>query len=102
MRRERWAFTDWDLKHPEDLRSDDELVAGGAMFIHSAIIYRNGHVSNRREDGVVGLSEEEKMLAESDESPFDTKQQAYADNWRDVIVSDDGLFVRFDKSEFAR
>lgn len=90
MNRERWAFTDAELREPAACRGDDELIADWGI-----IVYRNGAVSNRYADGTAGIDPDLRDLAGADESPLHPGSGDYADNWRDVETDGAAGFVRF-------
>ena len=96
-REERWAFTRSELGDPGGLKSSDELIAyvEGATPESGVIVYRNGVVSNRYGDGTAGVTPEHRAAAESDETLWRLETQDYADEWRDVVVDENGMFVRF-------
>lgn len=109
-REERWCFTEWELKHPEDCWSQDPFVAnlGYEEDNHTPIaelgvvVERNGTVTDRWEDGTRGVLPEFAQLADDVETLYKpvyygdnhayNEQDELADAWRDVLVSEDGRF----------
>ena len=87
---ERWAFSESELANPEGLNSDDELIT-----IRGIIVYRDGSVSNRYEDGTFGISREEKEEANEEETLYHPEVDEETIAWRPVEVDDNGGFVRF-------
>ena len=101
---ERWAFSESELEHPKRCRGDDELWSshGGNP---SVIVLRCGHVTDYCVDGL-RVDDEEREHAERDEElvhpPDDTHAEYEStEAWRDVIVSDDGSFIRFGNADSA-
>jgi hypothetical protein len=99
---ERWAFTQAELAAPAECKSHDELIAGVPYEYAEErgiecgiIVYRNGTVSNRWEDGTAGVSVEAAELAGEDELPYSPDSGELADTWRDVTVDDAGNFLAF-------
>lgn len=93
-RKERWVFTDAELRTPELCTSNDEFIAfpvieGGEQGV---IVYRDGRVSSRWEDGTVGVPSEVMDAAGYVESLVAVGGQDYADNWRNVFVNEDDSF----------
>ncbi len=101
---ERWCFTDMELKTPGECAGTDEFLADGDTEM-AVIVQRDGTVTNRWEDGTVGVPDDVKQRADFDESPIKPVWRRgqiglhdadyYADNWRDVYVDKDGHFMAF-------
>ena len=99
---ERWAFTQSELKRPRNTMAHDELVASVKFHceetgntLDAVIVYRNWEVSNRWADGTAGIPALIAELAAEDESPYNPDTHEAADTWRDVVVDEEGGFVRF-------
>lgn len=93
MSRERWCFTQAELANPVACKATDELVA--FRFDRGGIIVtRDGQVSNRWDDGTKGVSETDRAWADDQETLYNEEGDAL-DEWRDVMVSDEGEFIRF-------
>lgn len=98
MKLERWCFTDYELHNSKVFaacRAEDEFIARGIENSDvGVIVYRNGGVSNRYSDGVCGVTEDDRIEAEADESPIrigGEYNDFFANHWRDVYVSKDGI-----------
>ncbi len=100
---ERWAFSQSELAKPVKCNGYDELVA----YVHvdddwdsvenfGIIVYRNGEVSNRFDDGTAGVPKELVELADDEESLLHSDGEETAE-WRDVEADGDGNFLRFVK-----
>ena len=98
---QRWCFTDYELDNPEVFKTcrafDEFLADAGPETDLAVIVYRNGGVSNRWEDGTAGVQDECRDIADSDESPIkdprlrqDRDFDVFADNWRNVVVAENG------------
>lgn len=87
---ERWAFLASELDNLQACRADDEFIARPTEETElGVIVYRNGQVSNRWEDGTVGISPEVRELADDTESLHSLNGEEII-GWRDVEVSEDG------------
>lgn len=95
MRIERWAFSPAELSNPGDCRSDDELIAAIPHEEFGVIVYRNGTVSNRWEDGVSGVPRDCVDIASEEGLLWHPKTQEDTLCWCNVVASDGGAFVRF-------
>lgn len=100
MRTERWAFCFGELAHPEACHSLDELTAtvldpdgSGERLEQAVIVYRNGEVSNRWEDGTAGVPADVAELAAEEENLCNPKFGQCADTWADVYVDPTGAFA---------
>lgn len=87
-------FTDAELQDPSLCKGDDEFISfphmdGGEQGI---IVYRDGRVTNRFEDGTVGVPVELQDAADDVETLVQVGGMNYADNWHDVYVDEDGNF----------
>jgi hypothetical protein len=102
-RKERWAFSQSELAQPVKCNGYDELVA----YVHvdddwdsvesfGIIVYRNGEVSNRFDDGTAGVPKELVELADCEESLLHPDGEETA-KWRDVMADGDGNFLDFAK-----
>jgi hypothetical protein len=91
---ERWCFTEYELEHPHACRGDDEFCAdvGEALLV---IVLRNGQVTDRWEDGTVGVSPHLQDLADFQEVLYKRDRRfpgdpsgtnIVGDTWRKVIV----------------
>jgi len=99
---ERWAFSRDELDHADDCDGSDELVAyidvdddGNGTEGFGIVVYRNGEVSNRFDDGTVGVPKEFAALANDCESLVHPDGNE-TDAWCDVEVDKEtGRFIRF-------
>lgn len=90
VRRERWVFTDAELAVKGlNCKGDDEFVATVEDVVHGVIVQRDGSVTNRWEDGVLGVPKKIVELADDVESLVASNGEV-ADNWLSVEVNDDG------------
>lgn len=89
---ERWAFLPDELDNLEQCRADDEFVVSPAELELGIIVYCNGQVSNRWEDGTVGIPERIRELADSEDEYY--VRHGEQAEWRDVEVSEDGRPLR--------
>lgn len=99
--KERWAFSESELANPAKCKSDDELVAyvdldddWGGVEGQGVVVYRNGKVSDRFDDGTVGLPKGLAELAGDVESLLHPDGEETA-AWKNVETNDQGDFVRF-------
>jgi hypothetical protein len=100
MKTERWAFSESELANPAACKADDELV-GEVPYEYAEengiecgiIIYRNGEVSNRWEDGTAGVPAEARELADECETLFHPQRNETTDVWADVFVDHDGAWL---------
>lgn len=97
MKKERWAFSAGELDTPQGLMSTDELVATLPSPYHevAVLVQRNGEVTNRYEDGTAGLSDEIRELAGECESLYHPNDDEVTAEWRQVYVTDEGVFIGF-------
>jgi len=100
-RKERWAFSQSELADPSACTGYDELVAiididddGDGVDSFGIIVYRNGEVSNRFDDGTAGVPKEFAELADECESLVHPDGEETAE-WKDVEADAEGNFVRF-------
>lgn len=98
--RERWAFSQAELDAPHDCHRDDELVAFVPGEEIGIMVHRNGKAAGSYADGTRGVPADVAELAEGVEDlqhPVDDDYNnlTFTSSWRDVIVTDDGAFVRF-------
>lgn len=107
MRKERWVFSDEEVKKlrdglPVDCQPDDEFVA--VLLPHDdtteepqddaieVLVCRDGRATNRFADGTAGVSQEIKEMAEAEEVLGNTSgEPVYYDNWLDVLVDETNL-----------
>lgn len=99
--KERWAFSESELANPAGCKGYDELVAyvhlddnWGGVEGHGVVVYRNGEISNRFDDGTAGIPDGLAELANDVESLLHPDGEDTAE-WRDVEVEGEGDFVRF-------
>jgi hypothetical protein len=99
MRNERWAFSESELADPYACNSYDELLVSvpdpsdpKKSLEQGIIIYRNGTVSNRWEDGTAGVPAEVVELANEEETLYHPDDDL-TEEWRDVCVDDNGNFA---------
>jgi len=101
IKTERWVFTEKELAAPSvnGCKSHDMFIATGLGLPEEGVfVYRNGVVSNYYGDGIVGVTQEHKDLAEAVETLYDQDSGDMADTWRDVCTNN-GMFVDFKKEE---
>ena len=104
---EQWVFTDYELKHPEQCKSEDIFVVdisesileeeGFGEDMAEVQVYRNGTVTNRFGDGTVGVPRKVMDLAEDEETLYAAFDNSYdeAYTWRNVEVDAEGNFISF-------
>lgn len=104
---ERWVFTSDELRDPKGCKRDDKFdasvrVPNTATNDHpdettGVIVDRRGKSTNFYSDGGVGVTDEQRDLAEVCESltRCDGGEVEYADHWRDVVTNDRGRFKAF-------
>lgn len=95
MKTERWIFCESELANPAACTGYDEFVTtvsdpdnGLETLELGVIVYRNGTISSRWEDGTVGLPPEVVELAEAEEEYYSPDLDEPADVWADVLVGD--------------
>jgi len=99
MRQERWAMSEEESALPFALNSYDELIAdardpeNGELLEQGIIVSRNGEVSNRWDDGTVGVPADVAELADAEDTLYHPNGEE-TDVWRDVEVDDDGSLLR--------
>lgn len=107
MRVERWCFTNSELldNKMDGLNSSDEFIAIAhfpereQLDPSRIIVLRNGLITNRYEDGTVGVSDYEIESAEDEEIYYSIKSTEETSCWLNVEVNEDGRFVRFLEAE---
>jgi hypothetical protein len=92
---ERWAFLPSELDNLQACRAEDEFVASLPLeeMELGVIVYRNGEVSLRWEDGTVGIPPEIRELADEQDTLHSLKGEEIC-GWYDVEVSEDGRPLR--------
>jgi hypothetical protein len=92
---ERWAFLPCELDNLQACRAEDEFIAVLPLeeVELGVIVYRNGEVSLRWQDGTVGIPPEIRELADDEETVLSLKGEVII-GWRDVEVSEDGQPLR--------
>lgn len=92
---ERWAFLASELDNLQACKAEDEFVAYPALEQTElgVIVGRNGQVSNRWEDGTVGIPPEVREVADETDSLHSLSGEEII-GWRDVEVSEDGQPLR--------
>lgn len=98
---ERWAFSPSELTASQGLNAKDELIAHPANWEQGVIVLRNGEVSNRWEDGTVGVPPLERAFAESVETLRHPGTAELTEGWYDVWVLPDGRLAAF-RAESAK
>lgn len=98
---ERWCFTAHELKHPRQCRRTDEFLAsvppdeyGG----RAVIVLRDGTVTNRWDDGTVGVPPAAQQHADMEEEIYRLGTHGYlvpTEAWRDVMADAKGRFLSF-------
>lgn len=105
---ERWVFTNWELKHPETCRRDDEFLTAESYdpYGMGILMYRDGNATNRTADGTAGVDKEAKEWANDQEtyikdkhSREDQEEDMFASTWRDVFATWNGKFAGWVKQE---
>jgi len=102
MAKQRWAFSKSELADPVACTAYDDLIAlvtlydedGTPIDEHGIIVYRNGEVSNRFEDGTKGVPKEIVELADCEESLLHPDGEE-TEVWWDCEVDEEGNFIRF-------
>lgn len=99
MRKERWAFCESELADPAKCNTYDELTTSvidpdnpGEHLEQGVIVYRNGEVSNRWDDGTVGIPADVTELAAEEETLYHPDLDEYTDVWADVLTDDSGAW----------
>lgn len=89
---ERWVFTKDELAQPETCTSNDEFLA---LFsdIPPVVVYRDGRVTNRWEDGTAGVPNDAYDKAANSETLYRYSDNEIADTWKDVLVDPEGKFL---------
>jgi hypothetical protein len=91
---ERWAFLASELDNLPACKAEDEFVARPMEELElGVIVCRGGEVSNRWDDGTVGIPPEVRELADETDSLHSLSGEEII-GWRDVEVSEDGRPVR--------
>ena len=93
MTTERWAFSESELAAPTQCSANDDLV-GEVPYEYAEengiecgiIVYRNGRVSNRWDDGTVGVPTEAAELARECETLYHPNTNETTAVWADVFV----------------
>ncbi len=99
MRKERWVFCESELANPAACRGYDEFTTGPLGFDDvdrtelGVVVYRDGSVSNRWDDGTVGIPAEIADLADVEETLYSPDRDEYADVWADVFVNHLGQWL---------
>jgi hypothetical protein len=100
MRTERWTFCESELAEPAKCNAYDELTTTvpdpdnpGEHCELNVIVYRNGEVSNRWDDGTAGVPADVAELADAEETLYHPDLDEYADVWADVFVDRDGAWL---------
>jgi len=94
LERQRWAFSETELKNARACRADDELIAAVPEASLGVIVYRNGVVTNRWEDGTAGVPDVVKDWVQSEEELYHPEVRESTSVWRGVVVRD-GAFLQF-------
>lgn len=112
--KERWMFTEEELRNPTLCKRDDEFVCTDSGGGNGVICQRTGEPTNRFEDGTVGVGgrlKDEirdvgesfvKVIRDSAGRPLSlssgaTVEQLDADQWYDVWTNEAGKFIKFVK-----
>jgi hypothetical protein len=99
MKIERWEFTEKELKNPANCNGYDNFIAivgaPGQVEKDEVFVQRNGISTNLFGNGVRGVPDDTRELAEAEESLVDPEHEGFADNWRDVTTNEDGVFLGF-------
>lgn len=99
--KERWAFSRSELVDPVKCNGHDELVAyvdidddWDGIESYGIIVYRNGKISNRFDDGTAGVPKTLVELADSEESLLHPDGEETSE-WKDVMADGNGNFLCF-------
>src|SRR4051812_39717307 len=95
MTTESWGFTESELQKPAKSKAGDVFVALPRDYEVGIMVLRNGQVTNRWADGTTGLTPENRDVAAAEETLYNESIDVYADNWRNVVVDNNGNFIRF-------
>ena len=102
MKTERWAFSESELTDPAKCKAQDELIGEMPYEIaeekgieQGIIVYRNGEVSNRWEDGTAGVPADVAELANECETLYHPATNETTDVWANVLVDGDGAWQRW-------
>jgi len=99
---ERWAFSIDELENPSQCHGNDELVAyididdevGDGVISFGIIVLRNGKVTNRFDDGAIGMPDEFIKFARHYETLL--HHDGYETHeWRNVEIDNSGNFTGF-------
>lgn len=92
---QRWAFLPSELDNLSACCAEDEFVASLPLeeMDLGVIVYRNGEVSWRWEDGTVGIPPEIRELADEQDTLHSLRGEEII-GWHDVEVSEDGQPLR--------
>lgn len=86
--KQRWAFSESELTHPAKCNAYDELIGEFCEeegIKSGVIVYRNGEVSNRWDDGTAGVPAEVAELADECETLYHPEANETTDVWADVL-----------------
>lgn len=95
MQHSRWIFTDDELKNPSQCRQSDEFIALPLGHEDGVVVYRNGEPTTRWADGSEPIPDDVQELVRDVESFMTLDAEDIADQWRDVLVNEDGSFNSF-------
>ncbi len=100
-KRERWVFTDNELRHPENCKRSDSFFANLPDDLNGVVTDRRGLSQDRYTDGIVGVSSGHANYAEAQDSLSKTGSGSVAfgagigDTWKDVWTNEGGDFLGF-------
>ena len=92
LNKARFVFTDHEVKYPKGCNNADEFIATPSEIEMGVIVYRDGRVSNRWDDGTTGIPDDIYQAASAEES-YRTRKGEVADSWLDVYIDEEGNFV---------
>ena len=98
--KQRWAFSEEELAQPFACNGWDELIAEarnpntGEHLELGVVVYRNGLVSNRWEDGTAGVPAIVRELANEEDTLYHPTTGEQIDIWCNVEADEEGNLVR--------
>lgn len=104
---ERWAVTAEEADRIETLSGSDELmctVESESGVAYQVVVQRNGTVTNRNWDGTIGVPEDVRDLANSEDVLYHAVDDGFEETqkWVNVIVGPEGEFLSFADQDSPR
>lgn len=99
--KERWVFTEAELKNPQGVKRSDEFIADSLSGEIGIVVTRQGDATNLWADGTRGVPHDEQAYAAEQEqlikgpAPVRCRYVEYAETWHDVWTNDAGDFLGF-------